>query len=189
VQFTRIGDHLLVEVLGTGESIQVTDHFRLTGSHRGIDQLTFSDGTILDRASIQSNTWLRGTAGNNSISGSLADDNIDGGAGNDTISAGSGSDVIVGGAGNDSLTGGAGDDTFVFKSNFGIDVINDFKDTATENDMIELDQALFSTFAAVQAAMTQEGANVVLTYDMSNKITIKNATVANFNQDDFRFVA
>jgi Ca2+-binding RTX toxin-like protein len=95
----------------------------------------------------------------------------------------------VGGAGNDSLTGGTGDDTFIFKPGFGLDTVQDFKDTANENDILEFSTSIFADFAAVQAAMTQVGADVLITVDASNTVTLKSVTLSNLGADDFRLVA
>jgi serralysin len=93
--------------------------------------------------------------------------------------------VITGGAGNDSLTGGSGSDTFVFKSGFGLDAVTDFTAGA---DVIEIGDALFADFAAVQAASQQVSGDVVITLDASNTITLQNVTLANLQQNDFHLV-
>ena len=92
----------------------------------------------------------------------------------------------MGGAGNDTLNGGSGNDVFIFRPSFGIDVINAFDDSTT-NDIIEVSSAIFANFAAVQAASAQVGADVVITASPSDAITLKNYNLANLGADDFRF--
>ena len=54
---------------------------------------------------------------------------------------------MIGGAGNDTLTGGTGNDAFVFNTALGStnrDVISDFGTVRGNNDVIHLDNAVFS---------------------------------------------
>ncbi len=116
-----LGTDLVLHIAGTNDRIVIEDYF----SNPDIalnTQITFTDGTIWNAASIETAVVLT-TINHDRIVGTLADDIIDGGAGNDTIDAGAGNDTITGGAGNDTLTGGAGNDTFVFGLGDGCDVI------------------------------------------------------------------
>lgn len=65
-------------------------------------------------------------SGNFIGTGNGGDNLIIGGGGADVLNGGGGNDTIEGGAGTDVMNGGAGNDTFVFKPNFGADVINGF---------------------------------------------------------------
>ena len=189
ITLTRIGTDLMVDINATGARIEVDEHFWSTTANWGVERFEFADGTVWNLAQINSQAWYRGTSSGETITGSAFDDNIDGLAGNDTLNGSTGADQLVGGAGNDSLTGGTGDDTFVFKANFGLDTVQDFKDTANENDILEFSTSIFADFAAVQAAMTQVGADVLITVDGSNTVTLKTVTLANLGADDFRLVA
>lgn len=143
------------------------------------------------------NLLLTGTAsttgtGNsiaNVITGNAGANVLSGLGGNDTIDGAGGDDRIIGGAGSDQLTGGAGSDTFYFATGFGTDVIQVFDDATVDNDVIEFSTSVFATFAAVQAASTQVGADVVITKSTTDKVTLKNTTLSQFGADDFRFVA
>ena len=121
--------------------------------------------------------------------GNALANSITGGGGNDTLSGGGGNDRLQGGAGNDSLTGGAGSDTLVFRPGFGNDTILSFGDVSGNNDIIEFSTDVFATFAAVQAAMAQVGADVVITADATNQIILKNVALSGLDAGDFRFVA
>ena len=189
ITLTRVGVDLMVDINATGARIELDEHFWSTTSNYGFERFEFADGTVWDRTKINSETWYRGTSSGETITGSAFADNIDGLAGNDTLNGSTGADRLVGGAGNDSLTGGTGDDTFVFKPNFGLDTVQDFKDTANENDIVEFSTSIFADFAAVQAAMSQVGADVLITVDASNTVTLKSVSLSNLGADDFRLVA
>lgn len=104
-------------------------------------------------------------AGNDSVTGNNGNDEIWGGEGADKIVGGLGNDLLIGGLGKDSLTGGKGADTFVLsKDDYDFnsaktvlaDVITDFKYTATEKDVIQLngfgDVDVFQTIALAKKA-------------------------------------
>jgi hypothetical protein len=109
---------------------------------------------------------------------------IHGGAGNDTIIGGGSNDWIDGSRGNDTLTGVAGHDTFVMDQGVGNDVITNL-DTA--GDIIDV-SAFFSSFAAVQAAAIQQGANTVIQLG-SGSLTLDNVSVGALQARDFSFTA
>ncbi|WP_158596031.1 beta strand repeat-containing protein [Oleomonas cavernae] len=96
---------------------------------------------------------------------------------------GDGANVLTGLRGNDTLIGGNGADTFVFGTSFGRDRITDFAD----NDMIRMQDGLFTSFADVQAHAAQVGVDIVITLDSANIITIHNYALANMNAGDFLF--
>ncbi len=51
----------------------------------GIEQVTFANGSTMDRAQIASAAWFRGSANSEGITGSNGDDTFDGKGGNDTL--------------------------------------------------------------------------------------------------------
>jgi Ca2+-binding RTX toxin-like protein len=122
------------------------------------------------------------------ITGGKGNDTIDALGGNDNVNGGAGNDRITGGAGDDFLTGGDGSDTLVFAAGFGHDIISGFAAGPKHGDVIEIDNAIFADFAAVQAASAQVGSNVVITVDADNSITLNNVVLANLHQNDFLFV-
>jgi Ca2+-binding RTX toxin-like protein len=134
-----------------------------------------------------------GGAGNDTL---VSIENVEGGLGNDIIRGdalanlllgGDGNDRLVGRGGDDTLTGGSGVDTFVFGLGFGRDTITDFTaGAAPGHDIIELDDAILADFAAVVAAATQVGADVVINAG-TDTITLQNVILANLVVDDFRF--
>ena len=80
-------------------------------------------------------------------------------------------------------------DVFVFKANFGKDVVYGFNAGDEYDDVIQLDQDVFADFEAVSAAAHQVGDDVVIAVDETNTITLKNVTLSQLNVDDFRFAA
>ncbi|MDG2535387.1 M10 family metallopeptidase C-terminal domain-containing protein [Sphingomonas sp. HITSZ_GF] len=90
-----------------------------------------------------------GNALANTITGSDATNWLLGGAGNDRIDGGKGDDVLY---------GQDGADTFVFGASSGIDTIGDF---VAGTDKIDLSAYGFASFAAVQAAMTDQGGGIM----------------------------
>ncbi|NNH67135.1 calcium-binding protein [Rhizobium laguerreae] len=140
--------------------------------NRGVDKVVFANGTAWTRADLRSHiSYVGGTSGNDTITGTT---------GADTIHAGPGDDTLV------SL---AGNDTFVFRSNFGHDILTDFASGAGSVDVIDLGSDIFADFASVMAAATQIGADTLITHDPNNSILLKNVGLANLHQDDFRFTA
>ena len=81
-----------------------------------VQQVTFSDGTTLNRSQLQAlalagvtgSTSVNGTAGTDTLAGASGDDTLNGNAGADLVSGGVGDDSLQGGDGNDTLTGGSG---------------------------------------------------------------------------------
>ncbi|KRE16519.1 hypothetical protein ASE63_14955 [Bosea sp. Root381] len=129
---------------------------------------------------------LDGGEGNDDISGGSGDDILLGGLGNDKLSGGSGDDVLDGGAGDDILTGGSGNDVFVFAPGFGRDTITDF--AGGQEDVIEFDRAIFADIDALFSHAAQVGADVVITVDADNTLTISGIQLNSLHADDFRFV-
>jgi serralysin len=114
-------------------------------------------------------------------------ENAIGSAAGDQISGSFVDNVLQGGAGNDLLTGGAGNDTFEFRPGFGLDQVTDFDDAG--NDTILFSTAVFADWTAVQNAMSASGADVVITLDAANSITLLGTTLASMTQTDFLFTA
>ena len=93
------------------------------------------------------------------------------------------------------LTGGAGPDTFVFRPGFGNNVITNFTVDGVDHDFLELEHDMFSHFATVEdllasAQVAQVGANVVITHDASDTLTLQNVSLTTLraHADDFSFV-
>ena len=119
-----------------------------------------------------------GNALDNQITGSDAANWLLGGAGNDRID---------GGKGNDVLYGEAGADTFVFGASSGIDTIADF---TPGTDKLDLSAYGFANFAAVQAAMTDQGGGIMnIALGGGNYVILIGVTKAQLAAGDFILTA
>jgi serralysin len=125
-------------------------------------------------------------------------ENLNGSAHNDTLAGDgnanilnglAGNDVITGNGGSDTLYGNSGADSFVFNAGFGRDTVADFVATGAGHDMIDFSTSVFASFAAVQSHMAQVGADVVITLDGANAVTLKGVTLASLSLADFEFHA
>jgi Ca2+-binding RTX toxin-like protein len=110
VTFSRSGVHTLITVNETGAVITLDEQLASTTAYWGLERIQFADGTIWDRTQIQGASWIRGTAGNDTLTGTTGNDTLSGSTGNDTINGAAGNDTLYGDAGNDTLNGGDGND-------------------------------------------------------------------------------
>ena len=112
VRLTRSGDHLLISLVGTTDTLCVSSYFRQDGtSVYAVEQIKFADGTVWDIAKVKQLTQIS-TEGNDELRGEdTVNDTLSGGGGNDSIYGLGGNDVLFGDAGHDSLYGGEGNDT------------------------------------------------------------------------------
>ena len=109
-----------------------------------------------------------------------------GNSANNTIVGNGVGNYINGAGGDDTLTGGGGQDTFYWLGpNAGRDVITDFN--AAGGEVINLASAQFANYAAVQAATTQVGPDVVITLNTFNTLTLQNVTVGQLSSANFSF--
>ena len=110
------------------------------------------------------------------------------GSANYTLVAGKGNDVLIGnGSGEPTLDTGGGSTKFIIAKGDGNDVIANFRNGI---DVVRLDNFDdLPNLAAVQAAMTQVGADVVLNLGVGQTLTFRNETIANFTAKDFQLPA
>jgi len=132
---------------------------------------------------------LTGSNFNDSLTAGAAASLLTGGAGNDMLTGGVGNDDLIGGAGNDSLDGRTGTDRFIFDKGFGKDVVAGFVATGAAHDTLDFSTAVFANFAAVKSHMAQSGANVVITLDSADTITLTGVKLGSLKADDFTFHA
>ena len=105
---------------------------------------------------------------------------------NDTIVANNLGDELEAGTGNDTLVGGTGPDIFVVAAGDGSDTIINFHGgTASTEDTVQLQNLGFDSFAAVQAAMVQSGANTVLNLGGGQTLTFVNQQISSFTAAEF----
>lgn len=169
-------DSVNIAVNAAGFNIVLTDDMASTAAYKGTNTaiegrirvnatVAVSNDVTIDASDLQAGHRLFVNASN--LGGN---DTIIGGAGADNINGGAGNDRITGGGGDDDMNGGTGADTFVFHAGFGIDTVSGFDETL---DYLQFDQGIFANVAALLAATTDSGANTVIQYDASNKVTLE----------------
>lgn len=161
VSLTRSGTHLLLEIVSTGEVINLWQTFRSAVLGRGVEVIEFADGAKWSRDEIFANTRFEGTSAANALNGTWAADNIYGLAGNDTLTGYAGDDTLTGGTGNDLLRGGNGNylatngqDTYVWSTGDGNDMVRDFGQSLTE-----VDRLVLTDVASTEVSLTRVSGN------------------------------
>ena len=104
-----------------------------------------------------------------------------GNAGNNVIEGAAGSQQLYGGGGQDVLIGGAGADTFIVYKGQGNDVVQDF----AAEDVVRL-KAGFTSFAQVQANLSQVGSDVKLDLGGGDGLMFRNLTVGQLSASNFQ---
>ena len=77
----------------------------------------------------------------------------------------------------------------VINRELGTDVVTDFTDHETEDDILKFPQSTFADFTSVMAAASQAGSDVVITADAQNSVTLNNVTLGQLDVHDFEFIA
>lgn len=98
------------------------------------------------------------------------------------IAEGSGNMTIDGGGGNDVMVANTGADTFVMDPGYGHDVIYNFNAAI---DQIRLPNFNISNFDVIKSDMAQVGADVVITLDANDSITLRNTTAGQLSAGNF----
>ncbi len=135
------------------------------------------------------NDTLNGEAGHDTLIGGTGSDELNGGEGKDNLFGDDGADTLEGNSGDDILVGGLGNDHFVFRENLGNDIVIDFTDTDTEDDVLKFSNTLFADFTALMAAANEVGSDVVITIDDENSVTLKYTTLSQLDVHDFQFLS
>lgn len=109
---------------------------------------------------------------------------INGGDGCDILHGRDGNDTLIGESGDDVLNGGEGNDVFIFDTDNGYDIIEDFEAGEGRTDRVSLLDHSFEDFDDIQSALhdTQDG--VLLELD-TGSILFQDITSAELHFDDF----
>ena len=134
--------------------------------------------------------FLFGNGGNDRLSGNRGDDEIWGGEGNDRLKGGAGDDLLDGGLGNDRIWGGSGEDTFIFRSNSGHDVIEDFETSLLfcDEDTLRMDIDGIDKKWDLLRYVERDGRDLVFDFDDETSLTLKNTSFWDFIKMDIDFV-
>jgi hypothetical protein len=123
------------------------------------------------------------------VVGSAFDDKLTGSSLANRLDGGAGADMLNGRAGDDTLIGGAGDDRFVFACGDVRDVVADFVAGDSSGDVIDLRGYGITSFAELDARMSQVGSDVVIVLDADDRITLQNVSEGSLDAADFAFAS
>jgi len=140
INFKRVGNDLVFELIGTNNKLTLTNWY--TSTEERIEKFLLPSGLLLK-------VKYEGTDVSDTLNGDLFQNIMNGKDGNDVIFGFEGEDTIIGGKGNDILDGGKNNDIYVFNKGDGQDEIADidtgmigknnvlkFGDGITKNDLI-----------------------------------------------------
>lgn len=123
---------------------------------------------------------------NTTVVGSNGKNVLDGSAGRDVLIGGNGADVLIGGNG-DTLTGGPGPDTFLFRPNFGVNVIADFN---VNNDELQFNKSIFAGVDDILNHLGAASSGAIINDGHGDTITLIGVTLSQLqaHQNDFHLV-
>ena len=190
------GDDWLVASLGAdtldgGDGSDRVDYIHSNGAislnlTTGVNSGGYAEGDVVSNVErvhgSAFNDLIIGDHRATALSGGAGDDTLAGEGGDDQLYGNEGHDALDGGAGNDTLEGGTGNDQFVFRGNWGSDIVTDF---AQGTDVIDLSG---TALQFEDLAITQVGADTHIADGNGNTITLQNVTAANLGESDFTFV-
>ena len=170
----------------------------------GSDTAEYSGSNNAVNVRIYQNIGLRGEASGDvlqsieNLIGSRFDDTligesngqanrIAGGDGDDFINTGSGADILVGGDGADTLQGGTGADLFEFSRDGDLDTVMDYE-AGVDTISLRGYGASFDSFAEVQGAASQQGADVRIDFGSGDVILLEDTQVSALVAGDFEFI-
>ena len=140
-------------------------------ANEGVDTVISSVSRILGNANLENLVLVGGAV---SGTGNSADN---------VITGNSASNQLVGLQGNDTLIGGGGNDIFYYASHgLGVDTITDFN----VGDRINV-HGLFGSFGALSGALSQNGADTVITVGATEQIILQGINFTNLHTNDFIF--
>ena len=142
------------------------------------------------------NDYAVGGEGTDIIATGAGSDYIFGNGGNDTIVAGTGTDYIYGGAGNDFIYTDdliTNSQDFVYVSGLsgfgtGIDTVADFTPGPGGDVAVIVGTPGLTSFAQVQAAMTDVGVYTVITLSATDQLFLYNVDPGQLTADNFLFL-
>jgi Ca2+-binding RTX toxin-like protein len=142
IKLSRSGNNLVLSLLGSTDSITVSNYFLEDGySKYKLELIRFANGTSWGVEHVKQ-ILITGTSGNDTLIGYSTHDTINGGSGNDYLYGMEGNDTLLGGEGADNLSGGNGNDLLL--GGEGNDYLyggagNDILEGGTGNDILSGD--------------------------------------------------
>ncbi|NET17730.1 MAG: hypothetical protein F6K08_35350 [Okeania sp. SIO1H6] len=155
----------------------------------GDDSLTGNGGDDILNGG-DGNDTLNGNNGDDILNGGKANDFLSGNKGDDQLTGGLGNDTLIGGWGSNTLSGGNGVDSFYLdidmSQNNSQDLITDFnasKETITLEDFID-SNGLISNVSEELVSVSQDGSNLILSYDNHDFAILENVSISDFSLTD-----
>ena len=137
-------------------SVYYDNTYIITGENNSYSATSLSDAIL-------------GSDKNDSLCGNDGDDCIYGATGNDNLYGGNGNDILIGGEGNDTLYGDNGNDIYVFKKGYGQDIIDNYYNQTTDNDILEMRDLKYS-----ECELVMNGYDLVVKVKGTNdSVTVK----------------
>lgn len=132
---------------------------------------------------------IRGGNGRDTLYGGSGRDQLFGGASRDRLEGGEGADQLDGGRGNDRLKGGSGNDVFVFKGQFGQDIVQDF---LFGSPLERIDLTAVSNIESYEDLVqnhlsTTEKGSLVFDDGAGNSITLNGVSLGDVGEENFLF--
>lgn len=146
---------------------QDTFTYTLADGHGGTDTATLSIVVFNPGTAYQAGMDTTLTGGNGA-------DVLDGSAGGCILLGGNGPDVLIAGDGN-TMTGGNGPDIFLFRPDFGANLITDFD---VHTDALQFGLAVFTDADDVLDSAADAPGGVIITDDDGNAVTLAGVSLA-----------
>ncbi len=173
------------DTIDGGAGVRDTIDFKDAAEGVGVDLANGGFAGEADGDTYANIEYVYGSSHDDIIFGDDAQNRLIGFEGNDEIHGGGGNDYIIGMLGDDTLTGDAGDDVFLYKTNFGDDVITDFEAGAGRTDRLWLDLSGIEEVSDLTITDTAEGA--LIDTNGFGTILLENVAAVDLNNDDFIF--
>lgn len=164
---------------GAGDDTFKVDHAGdvvIEGASGGNDtvlaSINYTLGAYVENLTLTGATNGIGNKFSNELAGSDFANALDGGFG---------ADRLIGGGSNDTLTGGRDGDTFVFRPEFGHDVITDFTVSGIGHDILEFDAEVFADAGAFFSSSIDTNDGVLVTVDGGSSLLIHGTSIAQLN--------
>ncbi|MCA0256838.1 MAG: cellulase family glycosylhydrolase [Proteobacteria bacterium] len=148
VSSARDGQHLVLTILSTGETITIDEQYRSDSEFWGLEKIIFADGKSWDRAKLD-------TIGSPYGAPFAA---IIGTAGADTLDGTWGDDILRGAKGDDRLQGSAGSDLYIYAAGDGNDWLDDEAGFSDNTDVLRLTNLTFD-----DVAFSRDGVHLKIT--------------------------
>lgn len=162
--------------------------FSSIGGHK--NNLSIAPGTIIENVVTGGgNDRLYGKGEKNILRAGDGNDRLSGGGGKDQLFGQNGKDVLKGGEGKDVLKGGAGVDRFVFKTDWGADIVKDFDAKGGVHDVLDLSglRSVRNWSDLKSNHLERDGTDVVMDGKHGDVVILQGVSINDLDKGDFLF--